>query len=259
MIKTIERLEKLAKYARGSKNLADIGTDHAYLPIFLAANSEVENLLLTDIKKGPLFRAKHNVGKYYSEMSKFGRRSYADSSSEPIYFDDLFCKFYFRQGDGLDPIKEGEIDTAIIAGMGGELIVDILSKDIHKTESIGKFILQPRTKSEGLRRWIIDNNYKIVAEDLAREKGKICEIIVMSTKKNDSENSINQLDYLLEQRNPYLRVFLEQKIESEKSVLLNLEKSKSKDEDAVNEVNSRANLASERIEQYSSYLSKLDA
>jgi hypothetical protein len=100
--------------------------------------------------------------------------------------------YILRCGDGLVPVGHGEADVAVVAGMGGETILNILDADPEKTASIGIYVLQPRTKPDVLRRYLRDNKYHIVDEDLAEENGRICEIIVMSPHRSHARTSNEQ-------------------------------------------------------------------
>ncbi|MDR1495476.1 MAG: class I SAM-dependent methyltransferase [Clostridiales Family XIII bacterium] len=154
MAKFTERIRGIASYIDAGESVADIGSDHGYLPIWLARAGVSPRVILTDIAKGPLAIARANAGSY----------GLTD------------C----RLGDGLAPLAPGEVDVVVVAGMGGETIIDILGANLTKTASFAKFILQPRTKADLLRSWLSER-YEIVAEDTVRERGRPCPIIVVST------------------------------------------------------------------------------
>ena len=82
---------------------------------------------------------------------------------------------WFRVGDGLDSINTREVDSVIIAGLGGITIIDILSRDIEKSKSYKKFILQPRKFSGKLRAFLYENGFNIIRESLSEEGKFICE------------------------------------------------------------------------------------
>jgi tRNA (adenine22-N1)-methyltransferase len=131
---------------------------------------------------------------------------------------DNLDKFYLRKSDGLAEISPGEVDTCVIAGMGGGLIYQILAQYPEVTGSIGKFILQPRTKATELRQGLGMLGLKIVAEDLAKERRKISEIIVCEqdvdsgTAPGMTEVIEAQLDMLFLKKNPLLPEYLQMKI-----------------------------------------------
>ncbi len=118
-----------------NSRVADIGTDHAHLPVALCLSGKTKNVIACDIKEKPLFLARTNL----------------DKSG---------CSFVpTRLGNGLSPIKSGEIDCAVIAGMGGEVIADILNASPLKTDTDILFILQPMTRAGDLRRWLCENGF----------------------------------------------------------------------------------------------------
>ncbi len=135
---------------------ADIGTDHAFVPIALISSAAVPYMILSDLREGPLKKAEENL-----------RRAAADPGL-----------YELRLGGGLSVLKDGEVSSVIIAGMGGESIRDILAESIEKSRSFKRLILQPRKRSWLLRSWLYDNGFDIKDEQLVRESRKICEIII---------------------------------------------------------------------------------
>lgn len=157
------RLEMILRHISG-KICADIGTDHAYVPIKLwEAGIKV---IATDIMPGPLKIAAEHVKKQGAQVE-------------------------LRLGGGLSPIKKGEVDTVIIAGMGGEMIEKILSDDSDKTDGV-TFVLQPMNRQNELRKFLLDNGFYIIEEDLALEGFKVYNLIV-ATK--DAEKKGQALSY----------------------------------------------------------------
>jgi tRNA (adenine22-N1)-methyltransferase len=226
MSESTERLAVLAAYVSHGDRVADIGTDHAYLPIHLLRQGISRRAILTDIGEGPLARARENILRAYKNEK-------IDAEDGHIRTAD--GEYKLRLGDGLMPIEAGEADTAIIAGMGGELIARILDADRDRTNSIGRYVLQPRTKSMALREYLLRGDYRIVDEDLAEERGRICEIIIASPASSDSPHyEVNdaakdifpadvcnvlpeaaQLYRLKEKDHPLLQRFIEGKIRAE--------------------------------------------
>jgi len=153
-IRLSERMAALARLASGGA-AADIGTDHGFVPIFMVQNGLCGRAVLSDINEGPLKKAEENI---------------SASGLDPELFD-------LRLGGGLSVLEDGEVDSVIIAGMGGELIASILGEDIQKSRSFKTFVLQPRTRAEVLRRWLDVNGFAVTGEFLVRERGRICQII----------------------------------------------------------------------------------
>ena len=144
-----------------AKILADIGTDHAYIPIRLIKEKKIKKAIACDKNEGPIKAAKENVIKY----------GFSDCID-------------LRTGDGLSPIEKGEADTIIIAGMGGKLISDIIGRDIDKARS-STLILQPMNAQYELRKFLIKNGFTIVKEELASEGFKVYNLMVVENGKDN--------------------------------------------------------------------------
>ena len=148
------RLQKIYDAVPACSCAADIGTDHAYIPVCLTLSEKCKRAVACDIKKGPLERAEKTIASYGAA--------------------DLVQT---RLGGGLTPLAPDEADTIIIAGMGGLLIAQILSDCDMTAKSAKRLILQPMTAAVELREYLISNGYKIEKEYLAREDSKIYNII----------------------------------------------------------------------------------
>lgn len=148
------RLKTIYHHVTADK-IADIGTDHAYIPIELILSGKIQQAIATDIKTGPLSIAAANIKKY-----------------------GLSDQIELRLGSGLSPIHAGEVQEIIIAGMGGEMIKQILNAD-KKTAQSAALILQPMNAQYELRKWLQKNEYTIVQEDLALESYKIYNILIV--------------------------------------------------------------------------------
>jgi len=160
MIQLSERLKIIADNIFNGKTMADIGTDHGFLPLYLWQNKICRKMIMTDVSSGSLAKAEENVRRYCAENGV---------AKTP---------FEFRLGDGLSVIKPGEVRSIVIAGMGGVLISKILGACPKKTISFDTYILQPRNGVGKLRFWLEVAGFTIVSEYLAREGKYICEIIV---------------------------------------------------------------------------------
>lgn len=151
-----KRLDMIVSHIdANAKTVADIGTDHAYIPIKLALDGRAERIIATDMNKGPLKSADRNVGINGCK-------------------DRVEC----RLGDGLSPLKNGECEIIVIAGMGGELIASILTEGEQVAKSAQKILLQPMNAQAYLRKFLAENGYNIVEEDLAVEGFKVYNLIV---------------------------------------------------------------------------------
>lgn len=143
------RLMMIAGMIREGDRVADIGTDHAYLPVFLVKSGKCPVAFACDVSDGPLKTAEQNVKR---------------SGVEGIVL---------RKGDGLAAVDGLEIDTAVIAGMGGDLIVKILSACEWVKNERYELILQPMTSVEDLRLYLLENGFCVKEERAVLSQGRI--------------------------------------------------------------------------------------
>lgn len=154
------RLECIINHTNGKK-IADIGTDHAYIPIYMIQNNLAESFIAGDVRKGPVDIAKNNVKKH-----------------------NLTDKIDVRLGSGLSVLKKGEVDTIIIAGMGGQLISEIIDADISIARDCS-LVLQPMNGQYELRHYLHKNGFTITNEDIVIEGFKVYNIINAKNGKQD--------------------------------------------------------------------------
>jgi tRNA (adenine22-N1)-methyltransferase len=147
------RLLKIAEMIRIGDRVADIGTDHAYLPIYLIKNKISRNVYACDVSDGPLKNAKDNIEKTHT------------------------LNIELRKGDGIAAVKPDEVDTIVIAGMGGDLIIKIISSSAWIRNDKYELILQPMTSVEDLRRYLLNNGFSVVEEKAVRSQGRIYSVI----------------------------------------------------------------------------------
>lgn len=150
------RLKLCADFVRSGAKIADIGTDHAYLPVWLCRIGRCPGAVAADINPEPLKRGQSTI----IESGMSGR-------------------IETRLSDGLKEIKPDEADDIVIAGMGGELIAKILSECSFATDSSKHFILQPMTKSEFLIDWLCENGFKILKQDCCVASGKCYTVLLV--------------------------------------------------------------------------------
>ncbi len=164
------RMKCIADCVRQDAVLADIGTDHGKLPIYLIQTGKIKKAVAADINEMPLQKAQSNIEKY-------GLGGFIDT--------------YLT--DGLVGIEKFSPSDVVIAGMGGELIAQILdNQTIEKTNV--KYILQPMTKEDELRIWLCKNGYEIVDEKLVKEN-KLYQVICARFTGKTSE--MTQAEYLI--------------------------------------------------------------
>ena len=210
MIKLSPRLKKIAQQIEVGETMADIGTDHGFLPIYLWGNKICPKVIMTDISEGSLSKAQENCETYYPGKA-----------------------FDLRLGSGIQVLEEGEVDAVVIAGMGGILMTEILGKDTKKTLSMGKLILQPRKDVGKLRFWLFDNGFSVTNEALVREGKYICEIITAIPKEIAITRQMNgdDIEYefphsLIDYADPLLSEYLSVKRKLEEDILSNMQKGK---------------------------------
>lgn len=159
MIKLSERLQKIYDQVRPGESVCDVGTDHGYLPLSLLENGVSSKVIMSDISEGSLLKCRENA-----------------EALLPAY-----APFDLRQGSGIEVLSSGEVDTVVMAGMGGMLITEILGKDYWHSHSFKRYILQPRKHVGRLRYWLLDNDFTVVHEDLAREGKFIWPILTVES------------------------------------------------------------------------------
>ena len=187
-MKLTDRLLKIASLVDNGKRIADIGTDHGYIPVYLLNQNKIQYAILGDVNKGPLENARKEVTR-----------------------NKLQDKVDLRLGSGIEVLKENEVDEIIIAGMGGMLINNLLKAN-EKVE---------------LRMFLYQNGYKILDEHLVREEHRLYEIIVCKYEGLEPQE-IDPIYYeiglkLIENNDPLLNDFIENKIRINQNVLKKLE------------------------------------
>lgn len=223
-MKLTNRLLKIASLVSENKRVADIGTDHGYIPVYLLNEKKIDFAILADINKGPLENARSEVRK-----------------------NKLEDKVDLRLGSGIEVLKKDEVDEIIIAGMGGILISDLLEANKDVAHSVDKLILQPMQAQEELRAYLLNNGYEILDECLEKEDFRIYEIIVAKyTGKNTPVEDKIYYEVgkkLIENNDKLLGEFIDNKIKKYNNII---DKLGNKESEAVI---SKRNLANERIEK----------
>ena len=149
MVKLSERMLHLADMVRQGAVLADVGTDHGYIPIYLVESGRICRAFAMDIKEGPLGRAKEHI-------RAFGLDDYIT----------------VRRSDGVAALSPGEADTILIAGMGGDVMRHILEDGEAVVASSRELILQPQSKIREVREYLFKKGYEDAGEDMVYEEGK---------------------------------------------------------------------------------------
>lgn len=166
-----ERLKLVAGFVTEGYTVADIGTDHGYIPIYLVENERIPKGIAMDIGKGPLERAREHI-KLYG-------------------YDD---RIETRLSDGLKELKENEADSVVIAGMGGALIVSILENGRRVLDTVKELILSPHTEIHLVRHYLIENGYDIVREDMVYDMGKYYTVMKAVHTEDEGVKSLYDSD-----------------------------------------------------------------
>ncbi|NDI33705.1 tRNA (adenine(22)-N(1))-methyltransferase [Chengkuizengella sediminis] len=169
MVIISQRLKKIANKILPNSKLADIGSDHALLPTYLAQKNIIQMAVAGEVNKGPYEAAKKQV----------------ENSN-------LQHMIQVRLGNGLEVLDKEEVDTIVIAGMGGGLITDILNHSYDYT-GVKRLVLQPNVAEDKVRRWCIQNHWQLIEEDILEEDRKIYEILVAERSENAYEESNEQI------------------------------------------------------------------
>ncbi|HYE12596.1 MAG TPA: class I SAM-dependent methyltransferase [Patescibacteria group bacterium] len=197
-MKLTPRLQAIADSINQYEILADIGTDHAYLPIYLMLNEKIKKAIATDINKGPIDIAQERIRKYKLED-----------------------KIETRQGSGLTVLEPQEADAIVIAGMGGMLIADIIeqSKDVAVAAKV--LVMQPMLDSGKLRTYLMQNGFEIFEEELAKEDKKVYEIIwARYTGKSVEVTSMMDIGpIIIEKKHLLANDLIDKKIEELNSII----------------------------------------
>lgn len=167
--------------------IADIGTDHGYVPIYLHKMGKIQKALACDVRKGPLEKAKENI-------FLFQAQDHIET----------------RLGNGLIPVRPGEVETAVIAGMGGMLTLRILKDSPEVVASLKELILAPQHDVDGVRRYLHSIGFIIETEIMMKEDGKYYNIMRCIPGEEEYPREIDYLygKKLLFQKEPLLKELL---------------------------------------------------
>lgn len=155
-----KRLQAVADFVPKGAKIADIGSDHGYLPIYLVSEKIASGAIAADIGKGPLKSAALNVEKY-----------------------NLADKIELRLGDGLTVLAPYEVDGATICGMGGSLMCDILNNSLKVVDTLQFLVLAPNVGAHLVRHWALEHDWQIVGEELIAEDEHFYPIMLLKPGK----------------------------------------------------------------------------
>lgn len=233
MVQLSKRLSAVAQLVTITGILADVGTDHGYIPVYLTGKEQIKKAIAMDVNQGPLERAQEHIRQYGLEN-----------------------RIETRLSDGLQALKTKEVEGIVIAGMGGNLMKRILMQGEQVAHTAKELILQPQSEIMEFRKFLWESGYNIVAEDMVLEDGKYYPMMRVVYENAQKEiPDVLALKYgekLLEQKHPVLKQYLLwQKMQKEK-ILGNLQKNAKKD------VSSRKEEIEEELSYIAHALEKID-
>ena len=155
MLELSKRLSLIANFVNEGSSVCDVGTDHGYLPAFLYLSGKTKNVIATDINEKPLQSAQKNLEK----LGAYGVKL-------------VLC-------DGLSGVEQENIDTVIIAGMGGEVISGIIQRAAFLKDHTKTLILQPTTAAKELRLFLAQNGFTVEREQALQENEKIYSVMLV--------------------------------------------------------------------------------
>ena len=200
-----KRLYAVAGLVTEGASVADIGTDHGYIPIYLVEQGISPRVIALDINKGPLERARmHIIGHGLKD------------------------RIETRLSDGLAAVAPGEVDTMIAAGMGGGLVIKILTEGKEVVDTLSTCILQPQSEIYRVRQHLAANGLRITQEDMVEEDGKFYPMMKVVHGQTESYTDCEYIygKCLLKEKHPILKKYLEREMQIKESVFRQLFKHK---------------------------------
>ncbi len=203
------RLQAVASLVTAGYRVVDIGTDHAYIPIYLIQEGLAATVIAMDVNRGPLKKAEEHVTANGME----GR-------------------IELRLSDGFEKLKPSEADAAVLAGMGGPLMLRILKEYPEVTLSLRELVLQPQSETAKVRAFLLEEGFLFIQEDMVKDDGKYYPMMKVvppchfggSEKSCDAwnETEVRYGKLLLEMRNTVLKEYLEREKRIRQQILMGL-------------------------------------
>lgn len=185
-----QRMQMVADMVRKGNVLADIGCDHGFVSIYLLEKGICPKVIAMDVNEGPLLRAREHI-------EERGLSPYID----------------VRLSDGMEKLLIGEADSILIAGMGGRLVIKILTDCMEKAKALKEIILQPQSELHLIRKFLNESGFHILEENMVRDNGKYYPAMRARWQQDEpkplSEEELWYGPLLLQEKNPVLREYLE--------------------------------------------------
>lgn len=201
-MKLSHRLKTVASFVIKGSNIADIGTDHGYIPIYLVSQGIANHAIAMDVRDGPLLRAASHIREH-----------------------GLKDKITVRLSDGLKELQPGEANCVIIAGMGGELMIRILDEGKHLWSSVDDWVLSPQSDPDQVRMYLEKQGFSIREETMVKDEGKYY-IIIKVARGSMAYGRMPYYKYgklLITEKHPVLKEYLKLEEQKVKKILNALE------------------------------------
>lgn len=201
-MKLSKRLMNVAEFVSEGLTVADVGTDHGFIPIYLVESGKNQHIIALDINKGPIQRAQAHI-------KEAGYENHIET----------------RISDGLQKISPGEVESIIIAGMGGELIIRILDSGKEVLAQVQELVLSPHSEISLVRTYLLENDYQIIREKMLIDDGKYYTIIkaIHGRSKKYTDLQIKYGLQLIENKDETLKKYLLKEKSQKQQILANLQ------------------------------------
>ena len=211
------RLKQITKFLPEAAKFADIGSDHAYLPIAVCLEDPTARAVAGELNQGPYQAAIDHVTNYH-----------------------LTGQIKVIKGDGLDVIDNERVNQVVVAGMGGSLIRSILERGKDKLVEVERLILQPNVDSQHIRSWIEDNDYTLVDEVILEEDGHIYEILIADQAIDQQISKLTEQEqlfgpFLLKKRDPIFKQKWQSELNNYQRIIKQMERAKQPNLQKIND------------------------
>lgn len=223
------RLQAVADMITTGNRVADVGTDHGYIPIYMTVNNLAPYAYAMDVNKGPLNRAQSNIELY-----------------------ELGDKVETRLSDGLKALKAGEAESVVIAGMGGLLTIRLLQDSSELLSDIQELILSPHSDVKLVREYVIDNGFVIADENMVIDEGKFYTIMRLTHGNASKPDELGLMfgQKLLDSRNPILYKYLCKEQDKNLAILDKLNANSFEGNKRVKEIEHKLDCIKKGLEYY---------
>ncbi|MGI6332270.1 MAG: tRNA (adenine(22)-N(1))-methyltransferase [Zhaonellaceae bacterium] len=208
IIKLSPRLQAVAELVKPGLKLADIGTDHAYLPIYLIQQGKSPSAVAIDIHRGPY-----------------------ESALKQVALQGLEDKITVILGNGLEPLQPGQVDVVVLAGMGSATMIEILEAKPELVLKLQQLVLQPMVGVGQMRKWLVENGWAINNEILVKDDGFIYTVLsALPGEQSISDWLTLELGpILLKEKPPLLKDYISKMLSDYENVLINLAQTQSQE------------------------------